>query len=57
MATLAPFLAKRRLVAAPMPLLPPVMRAVLPLRLLDMIAKVRGQGQKEMVIVMELENV
>ena len=30
MATLAPALVRRREVAAPMPLLPPVMRAVLP---------------------------
>lgn len=36
MATLAPDLARSREVAAPMPLLPPVMRAVLPVSGPDM---------------------
>ena len=38
MAMLAPFLARRSEVAAPMPLEPPVMRAVLPARVLAAVA-------------------
>ena len=45
MATLAPDLARSRVVAAPMPLLPPVIRAVLPASGPDMIfGRFRSDG-------------